>query len=71
MIKRIEEALSKLKPRDQYINKLVELEKEITSLNDFHMLNVMRLHVDEHDILRGNLEYLRKTRETNIHSLYR
>ena len=70
MIQRVEEALSKLKPRDHYASRLADLEKQITSLKEFHMLNVMRLHVDEHDILRGNLEYLMKTRDANIRSFY-
>jgi hypothetical protein len=70
LIQRVEESLSHLKPKDHYLNKQVILEKEITYLNDFHMLNVMRLHLDEHDILTGNLEYLRKARDENIRVFY-
>jgi len=39
-------------------------------LNDYHLMNVMRLHVDEHDILRGNLDYLIKTRDSSIRKFY-
>jgi hypothetical protein len=70
MVQRLEEALAKLKPRDFYASKLSQLEAEITSLNDYHIMNVMRLHVDESDILRGNLEYLTKTRDRNIRKYY-
>lgn len=70
IIKRVEEAMGRLKPRAYYADKLGELEKGINSLNDYHMMNVMRLHLDEFDILKGNLEYLTKTSKTNILSLY-
>ena len=70
MIKRVEEALGKLKPRDYYAHKLADLEKGINTLNDFHMMNLMRLHLDEFDILKSNLEYLTKASKTNILSLY-
>jgi hypothetical protein len=63
-------ALGKLKPRDFYASKLASYEKEITSLTDYHLMNVMRLHLDEHDILRGNLEYLTKTRDSSIRKFY-
>ena len=39
-------------------------------MTDYHLMNVMRLHLDEHDILRGNLEYLTKTRDSSIRKFY-
>lgn len=35
------------------------------------MLNVMRMHADEYEILKSNLDYLTKTQDANIKSLYR
>ena len=39
-------------------------------MTDYHLMNAMRLHLDEHDILRGNLEYLTKTRDSSIRKFY-
>ncbi len=33
-------------------------------------MNIMRMQYEEVDILRGNLEYLKKSRDTNIKALY-
>lgn len=43
MTKTIEEALSKLKPKDHYLSRLGDLESSIDSLDRYHMLNVTRL----------------------------
>jgi hypothetical protein len=66
----LEEAYSKLKPREYYKSRVVELESNIDSLDTYHLLNVNRLHLDESDILRSNLEYLAKARSAYIKSLY-
>jgi len=52
------------------LNKIGELESNIDSLDSFHMLNVHRLHLDEYDILKGNLEYLTQSSEKNIKYFY-
>ena len=66
----IEEALHKLKPKEYYLSRIGELEANLDSLDKYHMLNVCRLHVDEWDILKGNLDFLGKTEDVNIKGLY-
>jgi hypothetical protein len=70
LLNTLEEHLSKLKPRDHYLSRVGELEAKIDSLDTFHLLNVNRLHLDEVDILKGNLDYLTKAKDANIKSLY-
>jgi hypothetical protein len=66
----LEDSLSRLRPREHYLSKLNALEANIDSLDSFHLVNVMRLHIDEHDVLKSNLEYLTKAAKENIRSLY-
>jgi hypothetical protein len=51
-----------LKPRQVYIDKLKELEDigKVDTLHKYNLLNIYRMHVNEHDILKKNLEYLYK-----------
>ena len=70
LTKSLESSLSKLKPRDFYLSRIGDLESNIDSLDSYHLLNVYRLHLDEYDILKGNLDYLSKTVTKNIKSLY-
>jgi len=52
---------SQLKPREVYQAKLQEL--EINSMKKYNMMNVHRLHLNEIDILRKNLDYLQTMRK--------
>jgi hypothetical protein len=61
LIKSLESCLAKLKPQSYYLDRLGQLESRIDSLDNFHLLNVMRMHADEYEILKGNLDYLTKT----------
>jgi len=57
----LEDAFSKLKPKEYYVNRIAELEAKLDSLDKYHMLNVCRLQLDEWEILKGNLDYMYKT----------
>ena len=50
-----------LKPREVYQLKIQEL-GQIDTMNKYNLLNVYRLHINEHDVLKKNLEYLMKLR---------
>lgn len=54
-----------LKPREVYEAKLNELTQggQIDSMEKYNLMNVHRLHLDEHTILKKNLEYLTKMRK--------
>ena len=66
----LEENLSKFKPKDYYKDRANELEKRMNTIDEYHLMNIMRMQYEEVDILRGNLEYLKKSRDTNIKALY-
>lgn len=51
-----------LKPREVYVQKLNEL--NVDSMNKYNLLNIYRLHINEHDILKKNLDYLLKLRKS-------
>ena len=51
-----------LKPREVYVQKLNEL--NVDSMNKFNLHNIYRLHINEHDILQKNLDYLLKLRKS-------
>ena len=70
LISTLEGYLSHLKPREHYLSSAGNLESSLDSLDKFHQLNIARLHLDEVDILKGNLEYLVKAKDTNIRSFY-
>jgi hypothetical protein len=70
LIQSVEQNLSRLKPRDFYSQRIAELEINMSTLDQYHLLNVSRLHLDEFDILKGNLDYLRKARDSNIKEFY-
>jgi hypothetical protein len=53
-----------LKPKEVYEAKLNELTQggSIDSMLKYNLMNVYRLHLDEHAILQKNMEYLTKMR---------
>ena len=71
LIKTLESEFAKFKPRSHYLDRLGQLESRIDSLDSFHLMNVLRMHVDEYDILKGNLDFLTKAQDSNIRSLYK
>ena len=47
LIKNIQSNLQNLKTKDQYQQRIVELESNMSSIDQFHMLNVSRMLKDE------------------------
>lgn len=71
LTKTLEDSLSKLKSRDFYLNRIGEIEGNIDTIDRYHTLNASRLQLDEHDIIKANLEFLCKSRDSNIRNLYK
>ena len=60
-----ERHLGNLKPREHYADKLNSM-PQVTSVSECNQMNLTVLHMDEHDLLTKNLEYLHKARDQNL-----
>ena len=63
IIESFERSLNNLKKREFYEEKIGNNATQITSISEFNLMNLNVLHLDEHDLLTKNLEYLYKARE--------
>ena len=70
LIQNIDSKLRNLKPKEYYQQRVVELESNLTSIDQFHLLNVCRLQMEESDILKSNKEYLEKRIRQVIRAFY-
>lgn len=60
--------LGNLKPREHYADKLSNM-PQVSSVSECNQMNLTVLHMDEHDLLTKNLDYLYKAREQNLSKL--
>jgi hypothetical protein len=70
LIQNIDSNLRHLKPKEYYEQRVVELESNLTSIDQFHMLNVCRLQMEESEILKSNKEYLETRCRRVIRAFY-
>ena len=68
IIDHFERNLNNLKGRDVYAERLAKM-PQVTTLSEYNQMNLTILHMDEHDLLTKNIQFLKKARQENLSNL--
>ena len=68
VIDHFERNLRNLQGRDVYADKLARM-PQVTSLSEYNQMNLNILHMDEHDLLTKNIQFLKNTKQESLSKL--